>query len=69
MAELKPCRCGNKNLTTITEKVGVTLWLSMVMCMATPCDNYTIVSRYGCSKRHAEKRAIEAWNGRAGDGK
>ena len=62
MAEWKPCKCGNKNLMLITKKIRMNIWFSLIACMAGYCNNYIVVSRYGFSKSHAEKRAIEAWN-------
>lgn len=61
MAELKPCKCGNKNLYIEAVKYKF-LWKYIIVCLKDDCNNYKCVIKYGITYNIAEKRAIKAWN-------
>ena len=57
--EIKPCKCGREDPNVLHTNLGIG-WACLIGCMNADCDVAFI--RYGLTKKHAERRAVRAWN-------
>lgn len=60
---MKPCRCGSTEINVLHVSFGPG-WACLIGCLNADCD-LTLI-RYGLTKKHAEWRAIRAWNQEVG---
>ena len=61
----RPCKCGNKDIRAEVQFAGVG-WVCLIGCMNINSDADVI--RFGLTKNHAVRRAVKAWDWRAGNG-
>lgn len=59
MAELKACKCGRTDMNVLHISLGPG-YACLVGCLNLDCD--VTVIRYGLTRKHAERRAVRAWN-------